>query len=61
MELTERQLADLKALYETLDSKRHTQYLSEFLKADSRVQGMIDVLRVLGVSLDDFEQILGKN
>lgn len=56
MELTERQLTDLKALYETLDSKRrHTKYLNEYLKAESRIQGMIDVLRMLGVSLDDFE------
>lgn len=61
MELTERQLTDLKALYESLDSKRHTKYLSEYLKADSRIEGMILVLRVLGISLDDFEQILGKN
>ena len=61
MTLPEGQLAELKTLYETLDSKRHTQHLNEFLRADSRLRGMMDTLHVLGVSLEDFEQITGNH
>lgn len=58
MKLTEKQIEDLKEIYTFWDDERHTASVSKFLRIDARIQGMISTLRILGVSLDDFEKIL---